>query len=79
MFYAVYLRLECRMNALPVPWSFMEVLNNILLAALVLFILGCCVAFVLAILGWDRRSSRAEIGRVSGRWLDERGRNRRPE
>lgn len=67
------------MNAVTVPWSFLEVLTNILLASFVLLIFGCCVAFVLAILGWDRRSSREEIGRVSGRWLDERGRNRRPE
>lgn len=56
-----------------------HVLTNLLLTAFVLLIVGCCLAILATILGLERRRPRADIGRVSLRWLDERGRNRRPE
>ena len=56
------------MTPLPAPWSFMEVLTNLILASCVLVIVGCAVAFLLAVLGWDRRKprveTRADLGRV---------------
>jgi hypothetical protein len=57
------------MTPLPAPWNFTDVLTNLILAACVLIIVGCAVAFVLAILGWDkprrpRVETRADLGRV---------------